>query len=269
MTTGSNGTLLTSGSVGLGDSNDLFVKLAYTVPFAASSANVYITSKLSLQFIQDFNPSYFQIPYIYSAADNLINGNYTSSSKSEDNIIITNYEIPYTSKFKKELVTIVTYFNKDTNILFYEIPRVFSYNSKDQASVAVTQDSNDFIGKVKIPASFITSKSNKKNYTLLLNIKLNDIILNEDATPAALVSILTAIVSIFRPDICPEPQNSAFFCTDLVQKCVQELSVPSGYNGNIYDYCNNETVLYPLCEGSGLSLDSEISAYECREIFGR
>lgn len=160
-----------SGSVGLGESTDLFVKLAYTVPFAASSADSFITTKISKDLILGFEPTYFQVPYIYSAADNLVNGKYTSSSKNEGELIVTEYVIPYQGEFKEEVVVITTYFNTTTNILFYEIPRVFTYNSKDQASVAVTPNGPNFVGKLAIPSSF-TTIVNDKDPVLYFNIDI-------------------------------------------------------------------------------------------------
>jgi len=166
------------GSVGLGESNDLFVKLAYSVPFAASAADSYITSQISKDLILGFEPTYFQIPYIYSAADNLVNGKYSSTTKSQGDLIINEYVIPYTGAVKEEYVLVTTYFNVSTKILFYEIPRVFSYNSKEKASVAVTPNGVDFVGKISIPSSFITPtpSPSKKDYILTLNISPDNVV---------------------------------------------------------------------------------------------
>ena len=167
-----------NGSVGLGESTDLFIKLAYSVPFAASAADSYITSQISKDLILGFEPIYFQIPYIYSAADNLVNGKYSSTTKSQGDLIINEYVIPYTGAMKEEFVLITTYFNVLTKILFYEIPRVFSYNSKEQASVAVTPNGLDFVGKISIPSSFITPtpSPSKKDYILTLNINPDNVV---------------------------------------------------------------------------------------------
>lgn len=136
-----------------------FVDLAYSVPFLASASDAYITDLLSKQFIIGFEPTFFQIPYIYSYADNLINGNYIISSVStEGDLTITTYKVPYKGEFKEEIATIVTYFNKKTNILFHEIPREFSYNSVEQASVATSMDADgSFSGVYSIPYSFVTN----------------------------------------------------------------------------------------------------------------
>ena len=147
----------TIGTINLGNSNDLFVKLAYSAPFGLSAVDAFITSLVSKSFINNFEPTYFQIPYIYSAADNLVNGKYTSSSVTDGSKLITTYIIPYKSELGQKFVTIVTYLDQITNILFYEIPREFSYNSKDQASVAVTPSGSDYVGKISIPSTFISN----------------------------------------------------------------------------------------------------------------
>jgi len=133
----------------------IFVELAKSIPFVSSNANSYITCLVSKTFEPNFKPTYFQIPYIYSACDNLVNGIYKESSSVEDNIIITKYEIPYKRQNKEEIVIITTYLNTLTNILFYEVPSEFTYNSLKQASVAVTTLSDgSFSGKIAIPTTF-------------------------------------------------------------------------------------------------------------------
>ena len=72
-------TFTSTGFVSIGNTSNLFVDLAYIFPFATSAADTFITSQVSKQFTDGFNPTYFQIPYIFSACDNLINGKYTSS----------------------------------------------------------------------------------------------------------------------------------------------------------------------------------------------
>lgn len=148
----------TAGEVSLGSTSKIFIDLAYTLPFAASSADAYITSLISKNFQIGFEPTYFQIPKIYSAADNLINGKYTEEVKVEGTKIITTYKIPYSGELKEEIASVVTYFDTTSQILFYEIPRELSYNSKDQASVALaTKDDQVFTGKLIIPVSWYSA----------------------------------------------------------------------------------------------------------------
>lgn len=183
---------LSKGQVNVTNSGNYFVDLAYSIPFVASAADSYITSILSKQIMIGVKPTFFQIPYIFSASDALINGKYTSSIVTKDNLIITTYAIPYDGEFKEQIATIITYFNKDTNILFYEIPREFSYNSVEQASVALTQGSGgSFSGKISIPNSFVSNiypentdfffdftivQNNKNNDTIITSIDTADVI---------------------------------------------------------------------------------------------
>jgi hypothetical protein len=156
----------TSGFVKIASTLDTFVDLAYTLPFAASGADAYISSLVTKTFSNTFEPKFFQIPYIYSAADNLINGKFILEIKVEDNKIITTYKIPYIRELKEVVATIVTYFDTITEILFYEVPREFSYESKEQASVAITtKDNQDYNGKIAIPESwysFVAVQVNQK-----------------------------------------------------------------------------------------------------------
>ena len=170
----------TKGTISLGSSEDTFVDLAYTLPFAGSAADAYITSQVSKQFLLNFEPTYFQIPYIYSAADNLINRNYTKTVTVEDNEVITTYVIPYTRDLVSTEVSITTILNTFTNILFYQVPREFSYNSKEEASVVIVPNGNDYIGKLLIPSSFINTSNNSNPFTLNINIK-------KDASPAEIL----------------------------------------------------------------------------------
>jgi len=137
---------------------NLFISLANSIPAITSSADSYITSLVSKTLESNFEPTYFQIPFIYSASNNLINGNYKESSITDKDIIITTYEIPYKGEFKDEIAIITTYFNTLTNILFYEIPNEFSYNSLKQAAIAVTKlKDGSFSGKIAIPTTFTSS----------------------------------------------------------------------------------------------------------------
>jgi hypothetical protein len=164
----------------------IFVSLSKSIPFICSNTNSFITSFVSKNLEKNFEPTYFQIPFIYSAVDNLFNGNYKESSSIEDNIIISKYEIPYKGKLKEEIVNIVTYFNNSTNILFYEIPREFTYNSFKQASVAITSlNDGSFSGKILIPATF-TSLLFSQYPSRFLSLTINT---NENNSNLAEVSV--------------------------------------------------------------------------------
>jgi hypothetical protein len=146
------------GDIKVGTSNDIFSNLGYTLPFSGSGVNTYITSLVSKQFIKGFEPTYLQIPYIYSGADNLINGNYKSYEVKDGNKIITTYYIPYKGlNDKEQIATIVTYYDITTNILFYEVPSEFSYNSLTKLSVAASQISDkEYSFKVLIPEDWVS-----------------------------------------------------------------------------------------------------------------
>jgi hypothetical protein len=162
-----------SASVPIGNTSNSFIDLAYSVPFLASASDAYITDVLSKQIIIGFEPTFFQIPYIYSYADNLINGKYTISSVSnEGDVTVTTYKIPYKGEFKEEIATIVTFYNNVTNILFHEIPREFSYNSVDQASISYSQVADgSFTGVLSIPDSFVTNTL-PKNSTFFIDFNI-------------------------------------------------------------------------------------------------
>jgi hypothetical protein len=150
-----------NGNIKIGTSQDIFRNLGYTLPFSGSGVNSYITSIVSKQFIKNFEPTFLQIPYIYSASDNLVNGNYKSLETKEGNKIITIYNIPYKGlNGKDELSTLVTYYDITTNILFYEVPSEFSYNSLTKLSVAASKISEyEYSFKVLIPEDWINSQT--------------------------------------------------------------------------------------------------------------
>lgn len=218
-----NSSFSSSGSVILNEteSNDLFVKLSSTIPFTASIINAYITSKVSKEKILDFNPTYFKIPYINSASLNLKNGKYTYSLSITDDLLINKYNIPYQGEVKEELVTIVTYYNIKTNILYYEIPRVFSYNSINQASVSIIQNGKNFIGKIIIPSSFISFNNTKINYILNLNINPTlsgnaDISINQEFNGCNCLCI-NGVPYPGNPVPCSEEQACNICCQFIIE----------------------------------------------------
>lgn len=166
------------------ESQPSFLKFIDIFVFNVSVANNYISNLLSKRDTNNYKPFFFNIPYIYSVRTNLIDGNYTSSISNENNLVITTYKVPYKGQFKEEIVTIVTYLNQSTKILFYEIPNELSYNSKESASVAITDNDIKRNGKLNIPASFI-SDNNDPNNDFKLDFKVND---NNTAVPSDTVS---------------------------------------------------------------------------------
>ena len=145
--TNPNGTFSTNGTIIIGSESRIFKDLAYSLPFIASSADAYITSLISKQFTIGFEPTFLQIPYLYSACDNLVNGKYMEEVKIDKNLIITTYNIPYQGSIKEEIATFITYFDITTNILFYIIPKEFSYNSIEESSISIsTVDEKNYNG---------------------------------------------------------------------------------------------------------------------------
>jgi len=149
------------GDIKVGNSKDIFRNLGYTLPFSGSGVNSYITSLVSKKFIEGFEPTFLQIPYIYSAADNLVKGLYKSFEINEGEKVITTYYIPYKGlNDKDELATIITYYNIITNILFYEVPNEFSYDSLTKLSVAASQISEkEYSFKIKVPEDWYSLPS--------------------------------------------------------------------------------------------------------------
>jgi hypothetical protein len=228
----------TNGQVAISNSGNEFIDLSYSIPFIVSNVNTYITSLVSKTLIQGFEPTYFQIPYIYSFADNLINGNYKDSLEIKDNLIITTYKIPYQGNNKKEeIATIVTYFNTETKILWYEIPREFTYNSVEESQVAIVKlDDGSYSGKYNIPVSFIT-KTNTKNKYIEMSFNINQILINTISNNA-----ISASVKLYSTDLnggqnccgasCDAVVGTICTCTDNnIGSC------KTNRLGNLYCFC--------------------------------
>ena len=167
--------LTIEGSIPINNLNDLFLDTIYALPFICSGADEFISTKVNDSKKLNKIPIYFQIPYIYSAADNIYYGKYTSTTIKEDNEIITTYIVPYKSELKEETVTITTIYNEISKILFFQIPREFSYNSKDEGSIAIYNSTdNNYKGKLLIPDSFLLYKEiknkKKKNFKIDFDI---------------------------------------------------------------------------------------------------
>ena len=198
----------TSGTIKLPASQDIFVTLAYMFPFAGSSADSYIASKVSQQLLINFEPTFFQIPYIYSAADNLENGNYTKTTEIKENQIISTYNIPYKRELIDASVTMTTYLNTTTNILFYEVPREFTYDSKDKASIAVVPNGSDYVGTLLIPRSFITYSNSTTNVYYGLTLTISPRIIDAAKLDATLMPLIA--------DIEVQAHRVPYECSNLI-----------------------------------------------------
>jgi hypothetical protein len=174
-------------SVNIAESNNLFFDLAYCVPFLYGAVDADLAGKLSrTTLLNSFDPKFFQIPYIYSYADNIANGNFKATIlKDDDKVTITSYDVPYKGEFSEQSVTTVTTLVKATNILFHTIPREFTYNSDTSASIAYSKDSNgNFTGIFLVPRSFVNDKF-IGNIKYDFKIEPESTIVTEQAQPSA------------------------------------------------------------------------------------
>lgn len=92
-------------SVNITNTGNLFLDLAYSVPYLAGNVNADLSGILSKKPTgTKVNPSFFNLPYLTSYTDNLINGNYTSSVLKNDNKEqVISYKIPYQTEFGQKL----------------------------------------------------------------------------------------------------------------------------------------------------------------------
>jgi hypothetical protein len=160
----------TEGSVPIIQSQDTFISLANTIPLISSAANSLIITKSSQNDQKGFSPTFFNISYIDSVVTNIENGNYQSSSTTEDNQIITNYLIPYNTDTGEKILNLTTILDSTTNITFYTVPRDLTYNSVKEASVAIVPNGKNYIGKINIPRNFYSTNQKKVGFLFNLNI---------------------------------------------------------------------------------------------------
>ena len=164
----------TSSDVLTTSSGDDFVDVINSVPFIISSANSYISNTLANNKLNRSDSNFVEVGNLHQISQNLVDGNYSKLVENDENknLIVTTYKIPYKDELKEKIATIKTYYDPTTKILFYEIPREFTYNSKDQASISITKLPDlSFVGKLLIPGSFLSSTRNRE---LPYKIKSND-----------------------------------------------------------------------------------------------
>jgi hypothetical protein len=172
---------VSTSTLSVGDSKDQFIDLAFAIPYLAGTIDADLSAKLSKAPLElSLDPKFFQLPYIYSFATNLSKGKYSSTFiKDDDKETVTSYVVPYKSEFSEKTVTIVTTLVKETNILFHEIPREFSYDSAEQASVATSMNADGtFEGIYLVPKSFIDGELNSGTikYEFKINPKTDTIV---------------------------------------------------------------------------------------------
>ena len=143
-----------NGNVNLNNTKNDFVDLANTMPYICSLLNAYICSLVS--FNEGFTANFFNISALFSLSDNLFKCNFISEEFNQNNLIITTYKIPYKDDVKDKIATFITYYNQNTKILWYILPKEFTNNSPDEVSIASTSKLNDgsYQGSYALPASF-------------------------------------------------------------------------------------------------------------------
>lgn len=154
------------------------------IPFAISAINAFITSLAVAQ--KSTEPTFFNSPYLYYLSDSLVLGNYLESSFTEGILTVTTYLVPYQTEFKIETATIVTFFNSETKILFFQIPKEFSYNSLELASVATASVETGYHAKIQFPQSFIDKITSVVGQVVTLEIDIqNPPLQTNDVVPFA------------------------------------------------------------------------------------
>ena len=212
----------------LGNTGNTFQDSSNSLSFTSSACNFFITTFISKQLIDGFEPTFIRIPYIYSLAENISNGNFKESIVIHKDLIITTYLIPFQTETIETIATFIIYNNTKTNINWFQIPREFTYNSKEEVSVAISKQlDGSYKGIYNIPASFYTNNINFKdllfNFTILPNN--NETIIN---------SSQEATVSV-QPDCTSYTSESD--CDTQICTCAWIISSPVAGNC-IYAPCS-------------------------------
>ena len=114
-------------------------------------------------------------------------------------IITTTYLVIYQGYTKIETATVVTIFNIETKILFFQIPKEFSYESFELAAVATASVESGYNAIVQIPYNFIDK--NVKNVFTELKIEIiTPVLLPNSFSSLAYAPLKTQIAAC-----CPDP----------------------------------------------------------------
>ena len=137
-----------------------------------SAGDEYIANEVIKNQLYIDDSSFFQLPNIISIIDNVNKNNYTYTSSTKENLITSIYNIEYKSFMEKRIVTFITYYNIDLQLLNYEIPSQLNYNSLEQAIVYVEKNNDNY--NLKIPKSFYSLDSSYEiMYFNITNSNLN------------------------------------------------------------------------------------------------
>jgi len=170
-----------SGKTSIKNTGDIFIDLIPTMLNLLSAGDEYIANEVIQNQLYIDDSSFFQLPYIISIIDNVNKNNYTYTSSTKDNLITSIYNIEYKSFMEKKIVTFITYYDIEKQLLNYEIPRELNYNSLDQAIVYVEKNSNNYNYNLLIPQSFYLLDSSD---FLLMNFNVTGLIFNRELSPA-------------------------------------------------------------------------------------
>jgi len=163
-----------SGTTRINNTGDIFIDLVPTMLNLLSAGDEYIANEVIKNQLYIDDSSFFQLPYIISIIDNVNKNNYTYTSSTKDNLITSIYNIEYESFMEKRIVTFITYYNIDLQLLNYEIPSQLNYNSLEQAIVYVEKNNDNYNFNLKIPKSFYSLDSSYEiMYFNITNSNLN------------------------------------------------------------------------------------------------
>jgi len=166
-----------SGTTSIKNTGDIFIDLVPTMLNLLSAGNEYIANEVIKNQLYIDDSSFFQLPYIISIIDNVNKNNYTYTSSTKDNLVTSIYNIEYKSFMEKKIVTFITYYDIDKQLLNYEIPSQLNYNSLDQAIVYVEKNSNNYNYNLFIPQSFYLLDSSD---FLLMTFNVTGLIVNSN-----------------------------------------------------------------------------------------
>ena len=157
-----------TGTTTINNTGEIFIDQVPTMLNLLSAGDELISNLLINRTISFFEPSFFQLPYIYSIINNVNKNNYTSTSSTNGDLITSIYTIPYKGLIGESKVIFITFYDTVKKILNYEIPRELSYYSLEQANVYMNVDNYNF--NLLIPLSFYNLNSKSKYYLMKFNI---------------------------------------------------------------------------------------------------
>jgi hypothetical protein len=164
-----------TGNTSIKNTGDNFIDLIPSMLNLLSSANQFISTKIiDDKITYNYEPSFFQLPYIVSIIDNVNKNNFTSSNSTQGNIITSIYNIPYTGLNGEKIATFITFYETEKQILEYIIPKDLSYNSPEEAFVYSSTKDGKINCYIVIPKSFYLPALNSGYLVMGFNIYINN-----------------------------------------------------------------------------------------------